>query len=242
MNSRTGKQIGLLAVFVAMLGALAWGISHFSGAIDGQKRNSPAPKLDAAKLAARWPEIAAHAAAPARGPAGARYTLAEFGDFQCPQCGKARPVLEGLLARSAGQANLLFLHRPFPNIHPYAIPAGAASAAAAAQGRFWPMYDVLYSHQDDLEPGFYPAYAAEAKLDPARFKAAEASGNGKARIAAASKFADTVGVQETPTVLLYDRKAKTVTVYVGLDGTNNADGSAQYPGIRALAAGPPWAG
>lgn len=244
MNSQTGKQVGLLVVFAALLALLGWGISHFGNAAATQSAVTPqpAPKMDAIKLAAQWPNIVSHAAAPSRGQATVRYTLAEFGDFQCPQCGKARPILEKLLTKYPSQANLIFLHRPFPTIHQYAIAAGEASVIAAAQGKFWPMYDVLYSHQDDLEPGFYPKYAAEAGLNAEKFKVAQAAGDSKKAIEDASKFADSLNVQETPTVLLYDSQKKTVAIYVGLQGTKNADGSTQYPGIISLSSSPPWAG
>ena len=244
MNSQTGKQIGLLAVFVALLALLGWGINHFGNAAATQVADKPQPaaKMDAAKLAAEWPTIVTHAAAPPRGQSDARYTLAEFGDFQCPQCGKARPILEKLLAQSPAQVNLIFLHRPFPSIHQYAIAAGQASVIAASEGKFWPMYDVLYSHQDDLEPGFYPNYAVEAGLNQGQFKAAQTAGVGKKAVQDASDFADSLNVKETPTVMLYDSKSKTVTLYVGLQGTKNPDGSPQYPGILDLQSRPPWAG
>ncbi len=243
MNSQTAKQLGLLAVFVGLLALLGWGVNHFGNAsIPAANRPQPAPKMDAVKLATQWPEIIAHAAAPPRGQATARYTLAEFGDFQCPQCGKARPILEKLLAQSPAQVNLIFLHRPFPTIHQYAIAAGEASVIAAKQGKFWPMYDVLYSHQDDLEPGFYPQYATDAGLNAAKFKAAQTAGEGQKAVEDASKFADTLNVEQTPTVLLYDSQTKTVTIYVGMQGTKNVDGSPQYPGIIALSSSPPWAG
>ena len=243
MNSQTAKQVGLLAVFVALLALLGWGINHFGSSEAAQNANAskPAPKMDAAKLAAAWPQIAAHAAAPPRGQTGTRYTLAEFGDFECPQCGKARPVLEKLLAQHPAQVNLIFLHRPFPTIHPYAVAAGQASVIAASEGKFWPMYDVLYSHQEDLEPGFYPQYAAEAGLNAAKFKAAQTAGDGKKAIEDASKYADSLDVQQTPTVLLYDSQNKSVTVYIGLQGTKNDDGSVQYPGILSLPDSPLWA-
>lgn len=244
MNSQTAKQLGLLGVFVALLALLGWGVNHFgnAGTDPSARAPQPAPKMDAAKLAAQWPQIVAHAAAPPRGQTTARYTLAEFGDFQCPQCGKARPLLERLLAQNPAQVNLIFLHRPFPTVHQYAIAAGEASAIAASEGKFWPMYDVLYSHQDDLEPGFYPQYAAVAGLNAEKFKAAQTAGEGKKAIEAASKFADTLNVQETPTVLVYDSQIKTVAIYVGLQGTKNVDGSPQYPGILSLSSSPPWAG
>ena len=243
VNAQTGKQIGLLAVFVALLALLGWGINHFGNADVTQSQAAPQPasKMDAAKIAAEWPQIVAHAAAPPRGRSDTRYTLAEFGDFQCPQCGKARPILEKMLALHPAQVNLIFLHRPFPTIHQYAVAAGKASVIAAAQGKFWPMYDVLYSHQDDLEPGFYPQYAADAGLNVAQFKAAQAAGEGQKAVQDASAFADSLNVQETPTVLLYDSQKKTVIIYVGMAGTKNADGSVQYPGISSLVNSPLWA-
>lgn len=244
MNSQMAKQLGILGLFVGLLALLGWGVNHFGNAAATQSENAPqpAPKMDAAKIAAQWPDVVSHAAAPLRGQANARYTLAEFGDFQCPQCGKARPLLEKLLAQSPAQVNLIFLHRPFPTIHKYAIAASEASVAAAAQGKFWPMYDVLYSHQDDLEPGFYPKYAAEAGLNAEKFKAAQAAGDGKKAVEDASKFADSLNIEQTPTVLLYDSQTKTVAIYVGLQGTKNADGSPQYPGILSLSSSPPWVG
>ena len=243
MNNAITKKIGVGAVLVALLGVIVWITIHGQGPGSGGRADAPtpAPKMDTAKLSAKWPQIVAQAAAPARGRVGTRYTLAEFGDFQCPQCGKARPVLEGLIARYPAQVNLIFLHRPFPQMHPWAVPAGQASEIAAAQGKFWPMYDVLYDHQDDLETGFYGDYAAKAGLSEAPFKAAFAAGQGMDKVKAASAFADSLGVQETPTVLLYDSKTKAMTVYVGLDGTKFANGSPQYPGVRSLAAAPPWA-
>ena len=193
-------------------------------------------------LEAQWPNIVAHAAAPPRGNPAARYTLAEFGDFQCPMCGKARPVIEAMLRKYPAQVNLIFLHCPIPTVHKWALAAGQASEIAAVQGKFWPMYDILYSNQDNLEPGYYGGYAAQAGLSEAKFQAAFDAGQGQAQMKAASAFADSLNVQETPTILLRDNTAKTVTVYVGTQGTKNADSSLQYPGVNALAAHPPWAG
>lgn len=243
----SGKKIVLLVVWLALLGGLIFWIKT-AGENGGQTlpgvtppKPVPAPALSAATLEAQWPAIVAHAAAPPRGQANTRYTLAEFGDFQCPQCGKVYPVVEEILKKSPAQVNLLFLHRPFPRIHAWALAAGQASEIAGAQGKFWPMYDVLYRHQDNLESGFYGEYAAKAGLNEAQFKKAFDAGEGQAQLKAASAFADSLGVQETPTLLLRDNQAKTVTIYVGRIGTKNADDSPQYPGADNLAAHPPWA-
>ena len=113
---------------------------------------------------------------------------------------------------------------------------------AAAQGKFWPMYDKLYSQQDNLEPGYYGEYAAQIGMDKAGFQKAFDAGSGEGKVTAATAFSDGLGVQQTPTTLLHDSVKHTVTIYVGLDGTKNADGTLQYPGINALAIKPPWGG
>jgi protein-disulfide isomerase len=238
------KKIVIVVIWLALLGGLIFWIKTEGGS--GQASDAPkpipAPTLNIAALEAQWPQIVAHAAAPPRGSANAPYTIAEFGDFQCPMCGRARPVIESLLQKYPAQVNLIFLHRPFPEIHHWALSAGQASEIAAAHGKFWPMYDLLYSHQDNLEPGYYGDYAAQAGLNDTQFKAAFDSGQGQAQVKAASTFADSLNIQDTPTFLLRDNTAKTVTAYVGTVGTKNADGSPQYPGLQALAANPPWAG
>ena len=241
MASGTGKKAILLAVWLVMLGGLIYWIQTAGKGLDtGETKPPPMPaKLTPALLEAQWPQVVAHAAAP---PRGAASTLAVFGDFQCPQSGKARPQLEALLKEYPAQVNLIFVHRPFPNIHHWAIPASQASEIAAAQGKFWPMYDILYSHQDDLEPGFYGGYAAQAGLNATQFKTAFNAGQGADQVQAASTFADTLGVQMTPTILLRDNTAKTVTAYVGTDTQKNVAQNIPYPGLDQLAARPPWKG
>ena len=237
------KQIAVLLIMLALLGVLGYYMNSVGGgaSVPGSpSKPTPSPVLNTAMLEAKWPQIVAQAAAPPRGNPNARYTIAEFGDFQCPQCGKVYPVLETLLKKYPAQVNLIFLHRPFPTLHQWALSAGQASEIAAASGKFWPMYDTLYTSQDNLEPGYYSTYAQQIGLDKAKFQAAFAAGQGQAQVKAASAFADSLNVQETPTILLRDNQAKTVTVYIGTIGTSNADGSPQYPGVQALADNPPW--
>ena len=246
-KSGSGKKAVLLAVWLVMLGGLIFWIKtagSSGGALPGSApaKPVPAPALNTATLEARWPEIVAHAAAPPLGAANARYTLAEFGDFQCPMCGRARPVIESILRKYPAQVNLIFLHCPLPTLHQWAISSGQASEIAAAHGKFWPMYDILYSHQDNLETGFYHGYAEQAGLNPTQFTAAFNAGQGLPPVKTGLAFAGSLGVEETPTILLRDNVAKKVTVYIGTTGTKNADGSPQYPGVKDLAANPPWAG
>ncbi len=247
MNPNKKKQV-LLGVWLALLAGLVGLVAFGNGFInrppgtDPNKTPPPPMKMDAATLTAHWPQIVAHAAAPPRGNPNARYTFAEFGDFQCPQCGKARPLLEKLLAQYPAQANLIFLHRPFPQMHKWALPAGQASAIAAMQGKFWPMYDTLYGHQDDLETGFYGDYAAQAGLDKTQFQKAFDAGQGQDKVKAAAAFADSLNIQTTPTILVHDNQANTVTIYVGMKTADNPKNGIPYPGIDQLVARPPWGG
>lgn len=244
-KSGSTKQIVVMLVMVALLTVLiVWikSVDPDHSPFPGVKRTNPAPasKMDAAVLEAKWPQIVTNAAAPARGNASARYTIAEFGDFQCPQCGKVYPILETLLQKYPAQVNLLFLHRPFPQLHQWAVPSGQASEIAAADGKFWPMYDMLYTNQDNLETGYYSTYAEKIGLNKDKFRTAFDSGQGLPQMKTASAFADSLNIQETPTILLRDNTAKTVKIYVGTIGTKNADSSVQYPGVQSLVSNPPW--
>ena len=92
-----------------------------------------------------------------RGPADAAVTLVEYGDFQCPYCGDAYPVVQHLAERFGDSLRFVFRHMPLDDLHPRAHAAALASEAAAAQGSFWEMHDRLFEHQlelgdDDLPP------------------------------------------------------------------------------------------
>ena len=240
MRKGVDKKVGLLVLWLALLGGLLVWINRAPP--------TPAPPIrpalphpDPADIAAQWPQILAHAAAPVRGNPKAHYTIAEFGDFQCPQCGKAKPLLEKMIAQYPTQVNLFFIHRPFSSIHQWALPAGQAAEIAAGQGKFWPMFDVLYAHQDDLETGFYGDYAEKAGLNKAQFESAFKAGEGKEKVAESSIFADSLNVQLTPTLMVHDNVARTVTIYIGLDSKVNAKTGTPFPGIDQLVAHPPWA-
>jgi Na+/H+ antiporter NhaA len=103
-----------------------------------------------------------------RGPEEAPVTLVEYGDFQCPYCGLAEPVVRELLA-GFGDLRYVWRHLPLSDVHPNAQLAAEAAEAAAAQGRFWEMHDVLLQHQDALRPPDLTRYAAELRLDVDRF-------------------------------------------------------------------------
>jgi Na+/H+ antiporter NhaA len=103
-----------------------------------------------------------------RGPDAAPVTIVEYGDFQCPYCGRAEPVVRELLA-DFGDVRYVWRHLPLSDVHPAAQLAAEASEAAAAQGRFWEMHDLLLRHQDALRPPDLTRYAEELGLDVDRF-------------------------------------------------------------------------
>ena len=103
-----------------------------------------------------------------RGPAEAPVTVVEYGDFECPYCGRAEPVVRELLA-DFGDVRYVWRHLPLSDVHPNAELAAEASEAAAAQGAFWEMHDLLLDHQGELRPARPQAYAERLGLDLERY-------------------------------------------------------------------------
>ncbi len=85
------------------------------------------------------------------GPATAKVHVIEYGDFECPTCRQAHGAVKVILKEFAHKLCFVFRHYPQLTVHPHAELAAEAAEAAAAQGRFWPYYDVLFAHQDHLK-------------------------------------------------------------------------------------------
>jgi len=96
-------------------------------------------------------------------------TMLEYGDFECPHCAMARPVLEGLVAENAEMLRLVYRHFPVTTVHPHALMAAEAAEAAGAQGRFWEMHNMMFAHQSQLAYETLRACAVAIGLDVARF-------------------------------------------------------------------------
>jgi protein-disulfide isomerase len=105
------------------------------------------------------------------GPEQARVVVVEYGDFECPSCKVAAitPIL--LMERFPDQVRFIFRHFPVPSAHPHALLAAEAAEVVAAQGKFWPMYDVLFAHQAHLESQDLVGYAADLGVDTTRYEA-----------------------------------------------------------------------
>jgi protein-disulfide isomerase len=106
-----------------------------------------------------------------RGPSDAAVTLVEYGDFQCPYCARVYPVVRELERRSPEALRFVFRHNARSFDHPRAPFAAEAAEAAADQGRFWEMHDLLFEHQNALEDIDLLAYARRLDLDLNRFTA-----------------------------------------------------------------------
>jgi Na+/H+ antiporter NhaA len=135
-----------------------------------------------------------------RGPADASITVIEFGDFECPHCGRAEPIVRNLL--SDIDVRYVWRHLPLTDVHPQAQLAAEAAEAAAAQDAFWPMHDLLLEHQDDLRATDLLKYANELGLDADRFHADLKRHVHEARIAQDIESADLSGVSGTPTFFI----------------------------------------
>ncbi len=138
-----------------------------------------------------------------RGPEDAPVTLVEYGDFECPFCGRAEPVVRELLA-DFGDLRYVWRHLPLTDVHPNAQLAAEASEAAAAQGRFWEMHDLLLAHQDALRPPDLMRYAEELGLDVDRFTDELRRHVYAGRIAEDVDSADLSTVSGTPTFFIND--------------------------------------
>jgi protein-disulfide isomerase len=133
-----------------------------------------------------------------RGPSESPVTVVEYGDFQCPNCGQAEPAVRELLAEF-GDVRYVWRHLPLRDVHPQAQLAAEAAEAAASQGAFWAMHDVLLDNQDTLKPDQLVRHAADLGLDVDRFSHELRKHEHAARIADDMESADLSGVRGTPT-------------------------------------------
>jgi Na+/H+ antiporter NhaA len=136
-----------------------------------------------------------------RGPVDAPVTVLEYGDFECPYCGQAEPVLRELL-REHGDVAYVWRHLPLNDVHPNAQRAAEAAEAAAEQGAFWEMHDVLLERQADLTYRDLIGYARELGLDVERFEHDLRTRTGAGRIAQDVDSADLSAVSGTPTFFI----------------------------------------
>ena len=138
-------------------------------------------------------------------------TLVEYGDYQCPYCGIAEGAVRELLAEFGDDLRYVWRHLPLQDVHVNAQLAAEAAEAAAAQGRFWELHDVLISHQDELHPADLREYALELGLEEERFwddlrhrthagrVARDVESADLSRVAARRRSSSTAGATSAPT-------------------------------------------
>jgi Na+/H+ antiporter NhaA len=140
-----------------------------------------------------------------RGPAESPVTVVEYGDFECPYCGQAEPVVRELLSDFT-DVRYVWRHLPLNDVHPHAQQAAQAAEAAAKQGAFWEMHDLLLRNQDRLEFEDLIGYAEQLGLDVEQFTDDLRHNVGAAQIAEDVDSAELSGVSGTPTFFINGRR------------------------------------
>ena len=187
------KRISFWALFVAVLGLIVWGVAlSLSRQQSGPKVGTPAPV-----------SAADHVEHIAGSSTTTPVELIEYSDFQCPACEAYYPLVQQVLASTTVPVTFVYRHFPLPQ-HPNARIAAQASEAAAAQGKFWQMYDMLFQNHaewtDLADPTpIFDGYAQRLGLDVATFKADMTSSSTAARIATDFDEAGKLGLFQTPT-------------------------------------------
>jgi protein-disulfide isomerase len=133
------------------------------------------------------------------GAADAPVTLVEYGDYECPYCGMAYPIVKSVQRALGSQLRFVFRNFPLAEAHPHARQAAQAAEAAAAQGKFWEMHDMLFEHQSALETEDLVGYAESLGLDVARFARELESGTYAKRVRDDFRNGVKSGVNGTPT-------------------------------------------
>lgn len=187
----------LAALLIAPLLALGWTcLAHLPGRLGGALRRPGAPVL--VDLVSEVNDAHDHV----RGHPDAGVTIVEYGDFECPFCGRAEESLTTVLNRLPAQVRYVWRHLPLVDVHPAAWRAALASEAAAAQGAFWPMHDALLAHRAELEQLDLVGLAVSLGLDADQFVADFESATTSHKVAADVESARLSGVAGTPTLFI----------------------------------------
>ncbi len=132
--------------------------------------------------------------------------LVEYGDYECPFCGQAYPIVKSIQEKLGWDLKFIFRNFPLRKIHPHAYPAAVATEAAALQGKFWEMHDIIFENQKTLEPENILSFANNIGLDVNRFEMDIA--NEDLYLKAKRDFESGMksGVNRTPTFFVNGRK------------------------------------
>jgi protein-disulfide isomerase len=138
----------------------------------------------------------------AQGDAQAVVTLVEYGDYECPHCGRAYPIVKEVQQRLGPKLRFVFRNFPLGEMHPHAQHAAEAAEAAGAQGRFWEMHDALFEHQRALDDRHLVQYAQALAIDYERLQLDLASHTYAGRVREDFRSGVRSGVNGTPTFFI----------------------------------------
>jgi protein-disulfide isomerase len=153
------------------------------------------------------------------GAPDARLILLQYGDYECPACAYAAPLTKHLTESYGAQVKFIYRHYPLTDIHPLAEQAAEAAEAAGAQGRFWEMHELLYSHSPHLKLAALWGFAERLELDMARFKAEMLDRIYLQRVQEHRQSGEILELRGTPTFFL---SGKMIDVSFGLENLAKA--------------------
>jgi protein-disulfide isomerase len=142
----------------------------------------------------------------AAGPDDAPVTLVEYGDYECPYCGMAHPIVKRAQQELGNQMRFVFRNFPLAEAHPHARLAAQAAEAAGAQGKFWEMHDMLFENQTALEPDDLVGYAKSIGLDITRFERDLEAGTFAKKVRDDFRSGVRSGVNGTPTFFVNGKR------------------------------------
>lgn len=190
-RSKTGRNLLTLLGIVGIIGAIGYGLMKLS-----DPNTSFAPKLS------QEIEEIDHV----KGSDNASVTLVEYGDYECPACAAYAPLVAQAAEKFPEDLRIVYRHSPIPG-HVSSVPAAYAAEAAAIQGKFWEMSDLLFTaqrdwmNQDDPQ-GKFEGYAQSLELDVEKFKQDYVSQSVMDKVVRDAKTAQDSGVNATPTFFI----------------------------------------
>jgi protein-disulfide isomerase len=141
-----------------------------------------------------------------QGSPQAAVTLVEYGDYECPHCGRAYPIVEELRQNFGDRLRFVFRNFPLTQVHAHAEMAAEAAEAAGAQGRFWEMHQALFTHQNALDSAHLVQYAGRLRINAAQLGEALAAHTFRERVREDFMSGVRSGVNGTPTFFINGRR------------------------------------
>ena|SRR5437899_1417723 len=159
-----------------------------------------------------------------QGPIDAPFALLEYGDYECPYCGDAHPIVQAVQRQLGDRLCFAFRNFPLVNSHPHAEHAAEAAEAGGVQGKFWEMHDMLFENQNALDDEDLARYAEALALDARRLISEVAAGAHSPRVREDFKSGARDGVNGTPTFFVngvrYDGELGVAALYAALTKAN----------------------